>query len=427
MKIIHTSDWHLGRSFGPVSLLSDQAAFVDWFVDLVTDESADLVVIAGDLYDRAVAPTEAIGLFRDAIKRLIGTGTVVAAITGNHDGADRVAPYSELLDLSQFYLRGGYDRVGSVITHDFADGPLDLVLLPYLDPRAAPDSYGEPADDDGIGAAGEALGTDAADKSASAVDGDQGASEAEDSNEADVDELIERRRSRTHASVLANAARLARSSGTSLRSIAVAHAFVASGQVSDSERQLVVGGTGEVDASIFEEFSYVALGHLHRPQRIGDDDRICYSGTPLAYSFSEAHPKSVTIVELDSDGGRHVRAEPVPVGHAVHTLQGTMAELLDPAAHPDAHDAFVRAIVTDRETVLDAKARLAAVYPLVTEIQLRPDGHLSTPTFASAAVDRLSPIDAVHEFWEAAEGTPPTEPVDALLIDATARAQEASQ
>ena len=122
-----------------------------------------------------------------------------------------------------------------------------------------------------------------------------------------------------------------------------------------------------------------------------------------------------------------MRAEPVPVGHAVHTLQGTMAELLDPAAHPGAHDAFVRAIVTDRETVLDAKARLAAVYPLVTEIQLRPDGHLSTPTFASAAVDRLRPIDAVHEFWEAAEGAPPTEPVDALLIDATARAQETSR
>ena len=138
MKIIHTSDWHLGRSFGPLSLLSDQEAFVDWFVDLVTDEAADLVVIAGDLYDRAVAPTDAIGLFRDAIGRLLATGTVVAAITGNHDGADRVAPYSELLDLSRFYLRGGYDRVGSVITHDFTDGPLDLVLLPYLDPRAAP-------------------------------------------------------------------------------------------------------------------------------------------------------------------------------------------------------------------------------------------------------------------------------------------------
>ncbi|MCZ7631255.1 MAG: exonuclease subunit SbcD [Microthrixaceae bacterium] len=138
MKIIHTSDWHLGRRFGPVSLEADQQAFADWFVDLVADHHGDLVVIAGDLYDRAIAPTSAIDLFTDTVARLLDTGAVVAAISGNHDGPSRVAPYDDLMDRSGFYLRGGYRNAGEVIRHEFSDGPLDLVLIPYLDPQGAP-------------------------------------------------------------------------------------------------------------------------------------------------------------------------------------------------------------------------------------------------------------------------------------------------
>jgi exonuclease SbcD len=390
VKIIHTSDWHLGRTFGALSLAADQAAFVDWFVELVRSEEADLVVIAGDLYDRAIAPTHVIELFRDAVKRLRSTGAVVAAITGNHDGADRVAPYAELLDLSGFYLRGGYERLGEVIRHDFADGPLDLVLLPYLDPQAATDDFG--------------------------IVADSGAEPAEE----DAD-LVQRRLRRTHQSVLENAIAMAEQRRSAPRSVAIAHVFVSGGTTSESERVLVVGGTGEVSASLFSSFSYTALGHLHRPQDVGSPT-LRYSGTPLAYSFSEEHPKSVTVIDMDPDGATTIAEIPVSVGRSVRTLTGTIDELLDPTRHPDAHSCIVRAVVTDRETVLDAKARLAQIYRHVVEVQLRPLAEGVSPNGAPVNIGELSPITATREFWKAAEGNPPDAETDQLLIDAVTAA-----
>ncbi|KAA3637707.1 MAG: exonuclease subunit SbcD, partial [Armatimonadetes bacterium] len=201
MKIIHTSDWHLGRHFGPVSLESDQQGFADWFVELVADQSVDLVVIAGDLFDRAIAPTSAIELFNDTVRRLLGTGAVVAAISGNHDGANRVAPYDDLMDRSGFYLRGGYQGAGEVMSLEFADGPLDLVLLPFLDPQAAPDDFG------------------------AAISDPPGPDEGD---------LMERRHRRTHQSVLKDAVGSVIPQLGAPRSLAVAHAFVTGGEPSDS-------------------------------------------------------------------------------------------------------------------------------------------------------------------------------------------------
>lgn len=386
MRIIHTSDWHLGVQFGPVSLQSDQAAFIDWFVDLVADQQADLVVIAGDLYDRAVAPNEAIEMFSDAVRRLLSVGAKVAAITGNHDGAARVAPYDDLLDRSGFILRGGYEGVGRVLRHEFADGPLDLVMLPFLDPQSAPDDFGLEHDAD--------PGT--------------------------ATDLLERRRRRTHHSVLQAAVAAVdarRAAAPATRSLAVAHAFVTGGEPSDSERRLVVGGTSDVDATVFAGFSYTALGHLHRPQTVGGPT-LRYSGTPLAYSFSETHPKEVVVVDMAADGSCRVTGVPVGVGRSVCTITGTIADLLDPQRHPEATAKFVRAIVTDRETVLDAKARLAAVYPNVIEVRLLPSGEHVALEDAPLDVRELSPLDATRQFWEAAEGTPPDPDIDALLIDA---------
>lgn len=393
MKIIHTSDWHLGRQFGPASLRSDQEAFADWFVELVQDQGADLVVIAGDLYDRAIAPVEAIDLFRDTMGRLLATGTVVAAISGNHDGPDRVAPYADLLDLSGFYIRGGYKGIGEVIRHEFPDGPLDLVLLPFLDPQAAPDGFG--------------------------------AGQEPVANGADDDEttLVERRQGRTHHSVLETATAAARSACTAPRSLAIAHAYVTGAMTSESERQLVVGGTGEVLASAFNGFSYTALGHLHRPQTAGGDT-VRYSGTPLAYSFSEEHEKSVTVIEMDAAGECEISQIPVAVGRKVRTLTGDIADLLDSGDHAGAEHCFVRAIVTDRDTVLDAKARLATRYPHIVEVRLLPNGSELGIDPAPVDVRDLPPIDATRQFWEAAQGSPPDELLDALLVAATTSATD---
>lgn len=393
MKIIHTSDWHLGRQFGPVSLETDQQSFADWFVELVAAEGADLVVIAGDLYDRAIAPTSAIELFNDTVRRLLGKGVVVAAISGNHDGANRVAPYDDLMDHSGFYLRGGYQSVGEVIRHEFTDGPLDLVLIPFLDPQAAPDDFG---------------------------------ADMSDPQCPDEDNLLERRQRRTHQSVLQDAVDIVRPKLSAPRSLAVAHAFVTGGEPSESERQLVVGGTGEVSASVFDRFSYVALGHLHRPQEVAGP-RFRYSGTPLAYSFSEDHEKSVVIIEMAPTGTASTSTEPVGVGRGVHTVTGEMAQLLDPAFSPEAVDCFVRAIVTDRDTELDAKARLAVLYPHIVEVRLQPLGeHVGThgPSIDTPA---LGALETAEEFWASAEGDAAPPEITELLTEALTHARSVEE
>ena len=383
MRIVHTSDWHLGRQFGPYSLQGDQERFVDWFVALVADRQADLVVIAGDIYDRAIAPVESIELFREAVRRLLAAGAQVAVISGNHDGADRLSPYGDLGDGGGLLIRGGYAGAGRVTRLELADGPLDLVLLPFLEPAAAPDTFGDAADDTN-----------------------------------DTIDLVERRRRRTHESVLASAIAAARAELSAPRSLAVAHAFVAGGGTSESERQLVVGGTGEVSASLFTGFSYTALGHLHRPQDVGSPT-VRYSGTPLAYSFSEEHGKSVSVVELDAQGTCRVETVPVGVGRAVRTLRGTMDELLDVTRHPGATECLVRAFVTDRETVLDARSRLDQRYKHVVEVRLEPEGVDPSATATATAGSRdLDPLEVTRQFWTEVEGSAPPDQIDALLVDA---------
>ena len=379
MRVLHTSDWHLGRSFGAVSLHDHQAAFVDWLVDVVVAERVDLVAIAGDVFDRAVPPTAAIDLLRGALLRLRAAGAQVAVIAGNHDGPERVAAYDVLLDQSGVVVRGGYRCAGEVITLEFADGPLDLVMLPYLDPVLEP---------------------------VEVLAGDIPAGEAGE------------RRRRTHHDVLATAAERARLALRSPRSLALAHAFVvgASGTaaVSDSERQLTVGGTAEVRAEVFAPFSYTALGHLHTPQQVGGPT-VRYSGTPLAYSFSETAAKQVVLVDLAPEGVTEVVELPVPVGRGVSTVRGTIDELLA-APPPAALQHWVRAVVTDPVPVLHAKTRLAEVYPHVVEVEWQPMAHNGQAGALSVEHRRrLSPADVVEAYWTELHDVAPTDDQRAVL------------
>ncbi len=383
MRILHTSDWHLGRTFGPISLADDQTAFLEWLVAQCSELKVDLVVIAGDIYDRAIMPTESVELFVATLRSIRATGALVAAITGNHDGALRVASYDDLLDQSGIYLRGGFSHIGEVITLAFPDAPLDVVLLPFLDPQAAPDAFAD-----------------------ATVTAD--------------DDAVNRRVRRSHQSVLRAATDAARTKLKN-RSLAVAHAFITGSQQSESERQLNVGGTANVDATVFAGFSYTALGHLHRPQQVTDTIR--YSGTPLAYSFSEEHEKSITIVEMAPDGVCRIEEKLVPLGRTVRTVTGTMAELL---AKPADTQSFVRAIVTDRDTVLDAKAKLSTAFPHLVEVKLQPEG--VDPTLvggASSAVREMQPLDATRRFWHEAEGSDPDDATAALLATVVADAVKA--
>jgi exonuclease SbcD len=378
MRVLHSSDWHLGRSFGPVPLHDTQVAFAEWFVGLAVREQVDLVVIAGDVYDRAIPPTPSIELFRSVLQRLRAAGVVVVVIAGNHDSAERVAAYDGLLDLSGVYVRGGYGRVGEVLTLHMPDGPVDVVLLPYLEPLLEPASFHDE------------------------YEGDTGA----------------RRRRPSHHEVLERAVQRATAQLCSPRSIAVAHAFVTGSGVgpeqSESERQLVVGGTGEVSASLFEPFSYTALGHLHTPQAVGGPT-VRYSGTPLAYSFSETTAKEVVLVEVDAHGTVEVAAVPVPVGRGVATITGTIDDLL---ANPNASlvEHFVRVNLVDNTAVIDAKKRLQAQYPWVVEVNWQPAERADDANRASVLERRqLTPIEAAGEYWRSLHDVDLTEAEHTVL------------
>jgi len=376
VRLLHTSDWHLGRSFGQVSLAADQAAFVEWLLDVVRAERIDLVVIAGDLYDRAIPPVESVALLRHALTSLAAHGTKVVAIAGNHDSPDRVAAADGLTDAAGVIVRGGYGNAGTTATLRFDDGPLDVVAVPYLDPLLAPDP-------------------------------DRGD------------------RRPTHQSVLRDA--LARHRRGAPRSLAVAHAFVAGGTESDSERALTVGSSPRVATTTFEGFSYVALGHLHQPQVVGHPARR-YSGSPLPYSFSERHAKQVVIAELDPGGACATSELPVPVGRPVATLTGTIDELLVDRRHATHEQHFVRAVLTDPTHVLDAKARLLQRFAFVTEIVLQPTAASDAATAPAASRSQLGALDAATEFWSDVTGRRPSLDERQLLGELLeqARAVEAS-
>jgi DNA repair protein SbcD/Mre11 len=431
MRILHTSDWHLGRSFGPVSLHADQQAFLDWLVELVVAERVDLVVVAGDLYDRAIPPTESVALLRDTLERLVSHRVKVVAIAGNHDGPDRLAAYDGLTDLAGVVVRGGFGRAGALTTLQLDDGPLDVVAVPYLDPVLVPPAWAEqaaagasveavpaPGVQPGMPATGDDLDLFTYLETATAAEPEVAAAPA-----AGAAPL------RTHHAVLAEALRRAEAEQRSPRRLAVAHAFVSGALPSDSERLLTVGGTAEVGVELFDGFHYVALGHLHRPQRVtAGVDHARYSGTPLPYSFSETHPKQVVLVEMAPDGATEVRTVDVPVGRGVATVTGTLDDLLVDPAHQEATGRFVRAVLTDPGYVVDAKSRLQARFPHVVEVVLapvRPDASTAPQGAGAGAVRRMAPLEAAVGFWLDVTGDEPTEVERSLLESALAHVASA--
>lgn len=309
MRILHTSDWHLGRLFHRVHLTDDQAHVLEQFVELAREERPDAVLIAGDLYDRAVPPPEAVELLDDVLTRLTAElGIPTFAIAGNHDSAERVGFGARLLAQRELHIAGTLGQAGVVTLKD-AHGEVDFVSVPYAAPEVVRSAFG--------------------------------------------DETIRGHEAALRAQLAAIAA-----TGSGRRRVAMAHAFVEGATTSESERPLTVGGTGSVDASVFEGFDYVALGHLHRPQQIAPGVR--YSGSLLPYSFSEVgYEKSVSLVELDANGVVQVREIELAPRRRVRVLEGLFEELL--AAAPSEDYLLVR--LEDREPVLDAMARLRRRYP----------------------------------------------------------------
>ncbi|HET9422204.1 MAG TPA: exonuclease subunit SbcD, partial [Nocardioides sp.] len=285
MRILHTSDWHLGRSFHREGMLTHQAAFIDHLLEVVDAERVDLVVVSGDVYDRALPPVDAVRLADESLVRLARSRAKVVLTSGNHDSAQRLGFSSRLIDAAGVFIRSDISGVGTPIDLDDEHGPVAVYGLPYLDPHAVVDPWALP----------------------------------ERSHQAALAEAMQRVRHDLAS----------RSSAT--RSVVLAHAFVAGAAPSDSERDISVGGVARVPVDVFAGVDYAALGHLHGPHTLTDTIR--YSGSPLAYSFSEAgHRKGSWLVELGADGLSHAEFVDAPVPRPLARLRGSLEELLhDPA------------------------------------------------------------------------------------------------
>lgn len=385
MRLLHTSDWHLGRQFHGASLLQEQAAAMDRIVALATEAEVDAVLIAGDLYDRAIPPAEAVQLFNDTLARLSRAGAAVVAIAGNHDSHVRVSIYDPLLSAFGVTIRGDVRRAAEpvLVTPRRGGAPVAIYPLPYLEPSV---------DGPLLAALGEAAHDEAAGTPA----------------RLSHQEVTRRALERIHHD---------RESRPQHRSVLVAHTFVAGGETSESERELTVGNVDRVNVETFAGFDYVALGHLHGSQQL-DGPRVAYSGTPLPYSFSEQHhSKSVRIVELDAGGAAAVEIVPLGVGRPLRTLEGPIDALCSDPRHDDARHAWVRVILTDDDLPLQAMARLRQHFPHVAELRHRPAERLRASADQRQQQVRQagSPLDLALAFFSDQQGKP-TEAAEAELL-----------
>ncbi|MEU9847001.1 exonuclease SbcCD subunit D [Streptomyces sp. NPDC047985] len=326
MRILHTSDWHLGRSFHRVSLLEAQTAYLDHLVATVCDHEVDAVVVAGDVYDRAVPPLSAVELFDDALHRLAAAGVPTMMISGNHDSARRLGVGAGLIGQAGIHLRTDPAHCAAPVVLRDAHGDVAFYGLPYLEPALVKDVLGaERAGHEAVlGAAMDRVRADLAERPADT------------------------------------------------RSVVLAHAFVAGGEPSDSERDITVGGVAAVPAGVFHGVDYVALGHLHGCQTV--TERIRYSGSPLAYSFSETtHRKTMWLIDLGASGGITAERVDCPVPRPLARLRGRLDSLLDDPALERHRDSWVEATLTDPVRPTEPMARLAERFPHVLSLVFDPD------------------------------------------------------
>ncbi|MGW0550193.1 exonuclease SbcCD subunit D [Streptomyces altiplanensis] len=326
MRILHTSDWHLGRSFHRVNLLDAQAAFLDHLVTTVRERDVDAVLVAGDVYDRAVPPLAAVELFDRALHRLAAEGVPTVMISGNHDSARRLGVGAGLFDRAGIHLRTDPAGCATPVVLSDAHGDVALYGLPYLEPALVREEF----------------------KTARA------------GHEAVVGAAMERIR----------ADLAGRPAGT--RSVVLAHAFVAGGEPSDSERDITIGGVASVPAGVFDGVDYVALGHLHGCQAI--TGRVRYSGSPLAYSFSEAdHRKTMWLIDLGPGGEVEGERIDCPVPRRVARIRGRLEELVEDPALARHEDSWIEATLTDPVRPPEPMARLSARFPHTVSLVFDPE------------------------------------------------------
>ncbi|QCR42643.1 exonuclease sbcCD subunit D [Curtobacterium sp. SGAir0471] len=373
MRILHTGDWHLGRTLLGADLLGHQSVFADFLVDTVRERSVDLVVIAGDVYDRAIPPVDAVRLLSRTLERLAATATVVLT-PGNHDSAARLGFGAGVMH-DRVRILAEPAGIGTPVLLSDDDGPVAVYGIPFLHPDLTRYALAEVPD--------EPL-------------------------------------ARSHQAVVGAATRriradLATRPGT--RSVVVAHAFVSGAAPSESEQDIRVGGVDQVAASVFDGIDYIALGHLHGPQRVGAGDRIRYAGSPLAFSFGERQQrKSVTLVELDADGAVSVELVPAPIPRRLADVRTTMTAI-ESGEHRGDADAWVRVAVTDTVHPERMYARVKDHFPHALAITHEPADRPERQT-VRAVTATSDPVEVAADFVAFATGAALSEDDRAVLTEA---------
>ena len=356
MRLLHTSDWHLGRTLHGEPMLEHQAAFLDWLVERAVQHRVDAVLVAGDVYDRAVPPLDAVALLDRTLAAFAAAGIDVVLTSGNHDSAIRLGFAGALAEHAGVHLRTDLGALERPVLR----GDVGIYGIPYLLPDAV---------------------------------------------------LAELGAQRSHTSVLSAA--VARVRADAARRgldtvVVVAHAFVTGAAACDSERDIRVGGIGDVPATVFAGITYTALGHLHGAQQVAPGVR--YAGSPLPFSFSERrHAKSVTLVEIAADGAVRTELLPTPVPRPMAELRGRLADLL--AADGPPADAWLRVVLTDPVRPAEPMARLRERWPHTLVLDFQPD---AAPTPAGADLARLrrqsDPVEICSLFVEWVDSTYPDGP-----------------
>ena len=375
MRLLHTSDWHLGRTLYGENLLAHQAAFLDWLLAQAIAHKVHAVVVAGDVYDRAVPTTDSVTVLDRALRGFAAASIPVLITSGNHDSAVRLGFGSRLSELAGVHLRTAVADIARPVVLADEYGEVGLYGIPYLQPDAVMDELGA---------------------------------------------------ERSHASVLAAAVRLIKADANNRglgRTVAAAHAFVTGGMPSDSERDIRVGGIGDAPASVFAGLSYVALGHLHGQQDLSataPGTTVRYSGSPLAFSFSERyHTKSVALAEIDGAGQVRIAKLATPVPRPLREVRGRLDDLLagtGSAGASDLDEAWVRVVLTDPVRPAAPMERLRAKWPRTLVLDFAPDGEM---TSAASDLGRLArtadPLQICGHFVEFTSGGAADEDQQAVL------------
>lgn len=369
MKFIHTSDWHLGRQFHNVSLLDDQQAVLDQLIQYIENNPVDAVVVAGDIYDRSVPPTIAIELLNKVVKRICGElNTPMILISGNHDGAERLGFGSEQMKNAGLHIISNFeDMLTPVVIETASAGQVAFYGMPYNDPEQVRFAYQEPV-----------------------------------STHDQAHKLL--------------AEKITEQFQPEQRNVLVSHCFVDGAIESESERPLSIGGSDRVSHEHFLNFDYVALGHLHQPQKKGEE-YIRYSGSLMKYSFGEQNQKKgFTLVEIDQNG--FVSAEHIDLAapHEMRIVEGELEQVIEQGKTDPKNEDYLLVRLMDKHAILNPMEKLRTVYPNVLHLE-KPGMLIGVEQEMAQAKLARSEIDMFRDFFTEAQDSQLSQEQDQAISD----------